>query len=94
MELQTPEGVPLGLIDFQVWACDPPQIGQAPRRQRRSIEEKESHRWLTNFLHTTEVQALCPNTRLVNIADREADIFELFFRSTRVSRLLRYYGLC
>jgi hypothetical protein len=74
----TPEGVPLGLIDIQVWARDPQQMGQAQRRKRRSIEEKESHRWLVSFARTAEVQALCPATRLVNVADREADIYELF----------------
>jgi hypothetical protein len=74
----TPDGVPLGLIDIQVWARDPRQIGQAQQRKHRPIEEKESHRWFKSFWRTAEVAALCPNTRLVNIADREADIYELF----------------
>jgi hypothetical protein len=74
----TPEGVPLGLIDIQVWARDLQQMGQAHRRKTLAIEEKESHRWLASFVRTAEVQALCPDTRLVNIADREADIYELF----------------
>jgi len=74
----TPEGVPLGLIDIQVWARDPKQMGQAQQRKARTIEDKESRRWLASFARTVEVQALCPDTRLVNIADREADIYELF----------------
>ena len=74
----TPEGVPLGLIDIQVWARDPQQIGQAKQRKQRPIEEKESQRWLASLRRTAEVQRLCPQTRLVNIADREADIYELF----------------
>ncbi|NCC41647.1 MAG: IS4 family transposase [Gammaproteobacteria bacterium] len=74
----TPEGIPLGLIDIQVWARDPQQTGQAKARKARPIAEKESHRWLKSFQRTAEVQALCPQTRLVNIADREADIYELF----------------
>lgn len=78
----TPEGVPLGLVDLQVWARDPKQRGQAQQRKQRSIEEKESHRWLKSFQRTTEVAALCPNTRLVNMADREADIYELFQAAT------------
>jgi hypothetical protein len=74
----TPEGVPLGLIDIQVWARDPQQMGQAQQRRARPIEDKESRRWLASFARTVAVQALCPDTRLVNIADREADIYELF----------------
>lgn len=74
----TPAGVPLGLIDIQVWARDPQQMGQARTRKQRALEDKESQRWLTSLQRTAEVQRLCPNTRLVNIADREADIYELF----------------
>jgi hypothetical protein len=74
----TPQGVPLGLIDIQVWARDAREIGKARGRKERSIEEKESHRWLKSLRRTAEVQRLCPTTRLVNLADREADIYELF----------------
>ena len=74
----TPEGVPLGLIDIQVWARDPQQIGQAKQRRQRPIEAKESQRWLNSLQRSAEVQRLCPHTRVVNIADREADIYELF----------------
>jgi hypothetical protein len=74
----TPAGVPLGLIDIQVWARDPREMGKAKQRKERAIEEKESHRWLQSFRRTAEVQRLCPDTRLISIADREADIYELF----------------
>lgn len=77
----TPEGVPLGLVDIQVWARDPQQMGQAKQRKKRPIEEKESQRWLTSLQRTAAMQRLCPATRLVNIADREADIYELFERA-------------
>jgi hypothetical protein len=33
---------------------------------------------LRSYQRTAELQRLCPNTRLVNLADREADIYELF----------------
>lgn len=74
----TPEGVPLGLIDIQVWARDAHAAGQAKARKARPIEAKESLRWLTSYRRTAEVQRLCPQTRLVSVADREADLFELF----------------
>jgi len=74
----TPEGVPLGLIDIQLWARDPKQAGRSAQRKNLPIEEKESLRWLKSFRRTAEVQRLCPETRLVNVADREADLYELF----------------
>jgi hypothetical protein len=57
---------------------DPRKTGKAKQRKERTIEEKESHRWLQSFRRTAEVQRLCPDTRLISIADREADIYELF----------------
>lgn len=74
----TPQGIPLGLVDIQVWARDPATLGQAQRRKERPIEEKESLRWLTSYRRTAARQPLCPETQLICIADREADLYELF----------------
>ena len=74
----TPQGVPLGLVDIQVWARDPATLGQAQRRQERPLEEKESRRWLTSYRRTAALQPHCPDTQLISIADREADLYELF----------------
>jgi hypothetical protein len=74
----TPEGVPLGLVDIQVWARDPQAMGQAQARKTRPLDTKESQRWLQSFRRTAAVQQLCPDSRLVCIADREADLYELF----------------
>jgi hypothetical protein len=74
----TPDGVPLGLVDIQVWARDPNRMGQAQQRKERPIAEKESQRWLDSFRRSTELQRLCPDTQIICLADREADIYELF----------------
>jgi hypothetical protein len=74
----TPEGVPLGLVDIQVWARDPHEEESPAKDPNRPIEEKESFRWLQSFRRTAEFQKLCPNTQLISVADREADIYELF----------------
>jgi hypothetical protein len=78
----TPDGVPLGLIDIQVWARDGQHTGQAAQRKQRPIADKESQRWLDSFRRTAAVQRLCPGTRLVSVADREADIYEVFQEAT------------
>jgi hypothetical protein len=72
------EGTPLGLMDVQCWARDPAEFGKHHRRKQRPIEEKESFKWLKSFQQVVEAQRHCPNTTLISVGDREADIYELF----------------
>jgi hypothetical protein len=72
------EGTPLGLIDVQCWARDPKAFGKRHLRTQLPIEEKESFKWLQSYQTTIAAQQRCPNTRLVSVGDREADIYELF----------------
>lgn len=71
-------GVALGIMDAQMWARDPVKKGTARFRAERPVAEKESQRWLTSFQESVRLAGLLPQRRIVNIADREADIFELF----------------
>lgn len=65
-------GVPLGVIDQQVWARDE-ELGKKETRRTRAPEEKESWYWRTGF---EAAQARVPaGVRVVGIADREADIY-------------------
>ena len=77
----TEEGTPLGLLDVQCWARDPNDIGKSEKRKELPIEEKESYKWLKSYQAISEVQALCPETQLVSVGDREADIYELFYEA-------------
>ena len=52
-------------------------------RKRKPIEEKESARWLEGYQLACEVQQSCPDTRVVNVADREGDIHEWFLDAMR-----------
>jgi hypothetical protein len=72
------EGTPLGLLDVQCWARDGEEFGKKHQRKQRPIEEKESNKWLQSFRHLDQVQQQCPETTLVSVGDREADIYELF----------------
>lgn len=74
----TPEGTPLGLLDVQCWARDKDEAGKRHQRHGKTIEEKESFKWLKSYRNVCEVQARCPQTQLIVMADREADIHELF----------------
>ena len=72
------EGTPLGLLDVQCWARDAEEFGKKHQRRQRTIEEKESYKWLRSFQSVAEAQRQCPDTMLVSMGDREADIYELF----------------
>jgi len=69
-------GVPLGILDQQVWRRDPAQVGQRHRRKERPIEEKESYKWLKGLDNST--RNLACDICVVSVADREADVYELF----------------
>ncbi len=72
------EGTPLGLLAAQCWARDPAEFGKKAKRHKLPIEEKESNKWLTSFKAATEIASACPDTTIVSVGDREADIYELF----------------
>ncbi len=74
----TPEGLPLGLLGARSWARDPKQFGANHQRNQKPIEEKESYKWLKSYQTLQAVAARTPHTHWVMVADREADIYELF----------------
>lgn len=71
----SPEGVPLGIVGQHLWVRPPEQLGIAATRSQRAIEDKESWRWIQGLQDNEAVMG--PGRRLIHIADREADIFDL-----------------
>jgi hypothetical protein len=70
------DGVPLGVLDHFSWARDPQASGSKHQRRKRPLEDKESERWLQS---QRLIQERIPSTTtVITVADREADIFELF----------------
>jgi hypothetical protein len=82
----TPDGTPLGFIDAQCWARDIEEFGQRRTCSEREMAAKESGKLLESYAITAEVQARLAHTRVVNLGDREADIYELFESATRLER--------
>ena len=74
-----PAGTPLGLIDVQAWARERSDHGQ--RRlggDQRSLDDKESGKWLDSHYRASQLQReLGTASRVVSVADREGDLFEL-----------------
>jgi hypothetical protein len=71
-----PDGLPLGILDIECWARDPATFGKKAQRHSKPIEDKESIKWLRALGPIGAAQAQCPATRIVTLADREADIYE------------------
>jgi hypothetical protein len=69
-------GVPLGVLAQHVWARDPEEKGQWKKRKQRSIENKESFKWIT--AQRASLKDLPRQVCVITVADREADVYELF----------------
>lgn len=73
-----PNGLPLGVLRAQ---CTAPKA-KSPEDKRPSfaipIEEKKTFIWIEHHRDLVELAAEMPQTRLVNVCDREADFFEMF----------------
>ncbi len=70
-----------GLLGAEIWARDPAQFkaGPAGVRNRKPIEEKESHRWLESWRKADALyHRLNRKHRVISVADREGDIYEAF----------------
>jgi hypothetical protein len=74
----TPEGCCLGVVGATFFTRAEESIGQARERTYWPIEQKESVRWLEGYRQACAIQRELIIPRVVSIADREADIYEIF----------------
>jgi len=78
-----PNGLPLGVLRAQ---CVAPKL-KSPKDKRPSyaipIEEKDTFCWIEGLRDTMDVAAQMPQTRVINVCDREADFFEMFEEQRR-----------
>jgi len=72
-----PDGVPLGLLDAACWARPATPAADPRGRNAKSLDEKESARWLESFRVAAAAARRMPQTQLVVLADREGDLYEL-----------------
>ncbi len=82
----TPDRIPLGVVQAQIYARDMEEFlsnqkdrkNRDKKRKQKSIEEKESYRWLVGYQKACEIQHQCSETQIVCISDSEGDIYECF----------------
>lgn len=74
----TTEGVPLGILRSE---CTAPEL-KDKNDDRPSwaipIEEKKTYCWIESVRDCMNLQALMPDTSIINVMDREGDFFEMF----------------
>lgn len=74
----TTSGIPLGVLDAQSWSREVKEHGKSEQRRSKTIEEKESFKWLKSLQATARAQEEAPDVKYVSVGDRESDIYELF----------------
>ena len=75
----TPEGLPLGLLAQEVWARpEVPPEERTRKKAKRPPDERESQKWFTSLAAVAAGREAAPQTALVSVGDREADIYALF----------------
>lgn len=77
----TPDGVPVGLLDTQWFDRAAESLGKRHERVTLPLEEKESFRWLQGFRRASQVAEQCPQTQVVCVADREADMYDMYLEA-------------
>jgi hypothetical protein len=79
----TVQGTALGLIDVQCWTRDPDVARAALERYELPIEQKESSKWLASWKAAVRLQRECPESTVISVGDREADIYELLVEAKK-----------
>jgi hypothetical protein len=72
----TPSGEMLGLLAQHSWVRPIEDYGKKRQRKDRPTCQKETQRWLD--VQHAAIAAVPPTTRVITIADREADFYEFF----------------
>ncbi len=75
----TTEGLPLSLLYQHTWVRPLVELGKSSKRKQISFDGKESYRWYEGMQEVNTL--LGPSIHKIHIADREADIYELFFHA-------------
>ncbi len=82
--ITTPDRIPLGVIDSYNWVRNEENFGKAKERKNIPIEEKESIRWINGYQNIAKFAQALPDSKVTYVADREADIYELFLEREKI----------
>lgn len=71
----TPERLCLGVLHSKTWLREEAPEPKTRARDSKSIEEKESIKWLESFQHTQRLAVDFPDTQFINVSDRESGYY-------------------
>jgi hypothetical protein len=77
----TPDQLCLGVVGVEEFDRTPETLGKTEERTTLPIEDKESFRWLTGYRLASRLAGETPATQIVSVADREADIYDIFLEA-------------
>lgn len=70
----SPEGLHLGILGMKTWTRPLEELGQRAQRRQRPMSQKESIKWIEGLFHLTWLKSRCPETPIVSVCDREANV--------------------
>jgi hypothetical protein len=74
----TPDGLPLGVLRAECEAREPKSAEDKRPPASIPIEEKKTYSWILSLRDIKEVARKMPDTHVLSVTDREADIYEVF----------------
>jgi len=75
----TTGGLPLSLLYQHTWTRSLEQLGKSYKRRQLEFKDKETYRWYEEMSEVNKL--LRTSVHKIHIADREADVYELFFHA-------------
>ena len=77
----------MGLLHAQSWVRSTRTFGRSSQaRNRTPRAQKESQKWMDSLTACQALAADCPDTTLVNVADRKGDLYDLFLQAMAPSQ--------
>ena len=82
--LTTSDNVMLGVLFSKIWTRPVPEEAMTnAKRNKLPVEDKESYKWIESFSFTDQIAQEFSNKQIINIGDRDSDMFELFKVATK-----------
>ena len=80
----TTNGLPLGILKSQCIAPKEKDVNDNRKHSAIPIEEKKTFVWIEHHRDLVELSKEMPQTRLIDVCDREADFFEFFDEQRKI----------
>jgi hypothetical protein len=80
---ETETGLPLGLLNQEIWIRKEEEKGHREKRKELPIEEKESNKWLISLEKSEKMKP--EGVSFVTVCDRESDVYDFFVKARELN---------